>query len=109
MSKSVNGEAVLQLYQPSDCLVLTRDDIQCPTIKHLLVSVYETPQEQSTDPEKFNRAVTHLVETYYPMYLEFRCAGSIGNMVDTFKLHGECAEFYKGEWDNDNHCLKISP
>ena len=115
VSKAVNGEAVLKLYQPSDCLVLKRDDIPCSTIKHLLVSscddmllsVYGTPQEQSTEHAMFNQAMSHLVETYYPMYLEFRCAGSIGNTKDTFRLQGECAEFYEGKWDNN--CLEIRP
>ena len=115
VSKAVNGEAVFHLGKPSDCLVLKRDDIQCSTIKHMLVSssgdmlqsLYGTPPEESTDHEVFNQAVTHLVETYHPMYLEFRCAGSIGNTKDTFRLHGECAEFYEGKWDNN--CLEIRP
>ena len=74
--------AVIDVSQPSDCLLLQRDHVQCSRLDWLVVwfdymftnNINGTPEHQS--PETWKKAIHHLIDTYRPSRLYLLTRGS---------------------------------
>ena len=76
MFEAVDTKAQICASQPSDCLLLQRDHIQCASISDLIVgfnATYLYPINGPAHPETledWQGAIQHLLSTYQPRYVK---------------------------------------
>ena len=107
------NEAVIQVSQPSDCLLLQRDHVQCSHLEELTVCVgYDftnningPPELQS--PDTWKEALHHLLDTYRPCWLYLHTCESHTGIENGHKVELADGTSYSGFWNESQSLLGI--
>ena len=107
------NEAVIEVSQLSDCLLLQRDHIQCNHVNSLTVwcgfsfmyNINGPPELQS--PDTWKEALHHLLDTYRPPQLSLPTRGSHTGIENGHKVELSDGTSYSGFWNESQSLLSI--
>ena len=107
------NEAVIEVSQPSDCLLLQRDHVQCSCLEELNVwfdhrltyNINGPPELQS--PETWKKAIHHLLNTYRPSRLYLLTRGSHTGVENGHKVELSDGTSYRSFWNESQSVLSI--
>ena len=108
------NEADIEVSQPSDCLLLQRDHVQCSHLEELTVCVgygftnnINGPPEPQT-PDTWKEALHHLLDTYRPTYLFLDTNGSHTGIENGHKVELADGTSYISFWNESQSLLSIT-
>ena len=104
------NEPVIQVSQPSDCLLLQRNHVRCKHVNSLTVlfgydfinHINGPPELQS--PDTWKEALHHLLDTYRPTYFNLHARESHTGFENGHKVDLANGTSYSGFW-NESHSL----
>ena len=113
VTNAVDDDATIRVSQPSDCLVLKRDDIVCTEVDVINVwlgskftsQMYGPAQLES--PEMWQTALHHILSTYKPRHCYFHTGGSETGLGAEVRVEGEEQGNYAGFWDVKKRVLCV--
>ena len=114
ITRPEGNEAVIEVSQPSDCLLLQREHVLCNSV-HLLTMGFNyrftnyvngPPKLQSLDTWK--EALHHLLETYRPTYLFLNTNGSHTGIENGHKVDSADGTSYISFWNESQSLLSIT-
>ena len=114
VTNAEDDDATIRVSQPSDCLVLKRDDIVCTEVDVINVwfgseftsQMYGPAQLES--PEMWQTALHHLLSTYKPRYCYIHTRGTETGLGQEVNVKVEEERTYAGFWDVKQNVLCLS-
>ena len=111
--RSEGNVADIEVSQPSDCLLLQRDHVQCSHLQQLTVwfgysftnNMNGPPELQS--PDTWKEALHHLLDTYRPPRLYLLTRGSHTGIENGHKVELSDGTSYSGFWNESQSILSI--
>ena len=113
ITKAQDCQARIEVSQPSDCLLLQRDHVQCSHVVVLNVlsgysftnNINGPPEPQS--PDTWEEALHHLLDTYRPTWLFLHTSGSHTDIENGYKVDLSDETSYIGFWNESQRVLSI--
>ena len=113
--RAEGNEALIEVSQPSDCLLLQRDHVQCSDLVLLVVLVDDSfinqingpPELQS--PYTWKEAVHHLLDTYKLTWCEMHVNDSQTGIQDGHQVVLADGTSYISFWNKSHNLLTIVP
>ena len=113
ITKAEDAEAVIDVNNPSDCLLLRREHVQCSEVNVLTVwfgykfiSRVNGPS-QSQPSDKWKEALCHLLDTYRPYECYFRNGKLQTGIKEGHMLKLANGMSYKAHWNLSKTVLTI--
>ena len=107
------NEVIIEVSQPSDCLLLQRDHVQCSQVESLTIAFgfdfttkVNGPSELQS-PDTWKEALHHLLNTYRPTYCDLTITGSQTGIQDGHQVDLTDGTSYKGYWNESKYILHI--
>ena len=113
ITQAEGRNAVIEVSQPSDCLLLQRDHVQCNYV-HMLTMWFDyrftnkvngPPELQS--PDTWKEALHHLLDTYRPPWLYLHTRESHTGIENGHKVELADGTSYSGFWNESHSLLSI--
>ena len=109
--KAEGNEAIIEVSQPSDCLLLQRDHVQCSHVDILNVwfdnsftnNINGLPKLQSSDTWK--EALHHILDTYGPRHCTILASHT--GIQDGHQVDLADGTSYRGFWNGSHKQLSI--
>ena len=105
--------AVIEVSQPSDCLLLQRDHVQCSDLELLIMwfdyrftNNINGPSELQP-PDTWKEALHHLLNTYRHRYLFLHTRGTHTGIENGHKVDLADGTSYSGFWNESQSILSI--
>ena len=113
ISKAEGNEAVIEVSQPSDCLLLQRDHVQCSQVEDLCVvfgynfinKINGPPELQS--PDTWKKAIHHLLDTYRPTWFAIHTYESHTGVENGHEVELADETSYTCLWNESQSVLHI--
>ena len=107
------NEASIEVSQPSDCLLLQRDHVQCNYVHSLSMwfgyafthNINGPPELQP--PDTWKEALHHLLDTYRPTRLDLHTRGTHTGIENGHKVELSDGTSYISFWDESQDLLSI--
>ena len=111
--RAEGNEAFIEVSQPSDCLLLQKDHVQCKHVEHFTVcvgygfinNINGPPELQS--PDTWKEALHHLLDTYRPTCLYLDTLGSHTCIENGHKVELADGTSYISFWNESQSLLSI--
>ena len=111
--RAVDNRAWIHISQPSDCVFLQRNAVECSEVRLLTVDfddcftndINEPVEQQPHDTWK--EALNHLLNTYRPMWCNMRTGNSDPGIEDGHKVQLADGTSYGACWNQLHNVLKI--
>ena len=111
--EAVNNKAWIHISQPSDCIFLQLDDVQCSQVTELTVAfddgftndINEPVEQQPHDTWK--EALHHLLNTYRPTWCDMETGISDTGIEDGQKVQLADGTSFGAYWNQLHSVLKI--
>ena len=111
--KAVDNHAWISLSQPSDCVFLHREDVECSQETHFILDFHDGftnningPVEQQP-PDTWKEALHHLLNTYRPTWCDMETGNSDTGIEDGHKVQLADGTSYGAYWNQLHSVLHI--
>ena len=111
--KAEDDDAIIEVNQPSDCMVLQRQHFVCSEVDSIDVRFGYTftsrinGPEQLESPEVWQTAVHHILNTYQPRYCSIHTGGTETGLPDEVRVEVDNKRCYMGFWDDKQQSLSL--
>ena len=113
ITRPEGNKAVIEVSQPSDCLLLQRDHVQCNYVEQLTVwfddifTNYVNGPPELQSPDTYKEALHHLLDTYRPSYLFLDTNGSHTGIENGHQVVLADGTSYISFWNESQSLLSI--
>ena len=114
ITRAEGNEAIIGVSQPSDCLLLMRDHVQCNHVHSLSMwfayrfTNYVNGPPKLQSPHTWKEALHHLLDTYRPTYLFLDTNGSHTGIENGHKTDLSDGTSYISFWNESQNLLSIT-
>ena len=101
--------ATIEVSQPSDCLLLQRENVQRSCLERVTVwlgYINGPPEPQS--PDTWKEALHHILDTYRPAWCNLHIKDSQTGIQDGYQVEMTDGTSYTGHWNESKNLLIIA-